>query len=373
MPQNVTVARWGMVAILLCLSGVVRGHPAPFSYLDLYLDATHTRGTLVIHDFDAAHELGLSQPSALLDPAQAARDRERLTAVIAARLHVTADTHPVNLRWGAPEVLADRQSLRLPFELTSYLPGRLEIDAWLFPYDSSHQSFINIYEGDRLRHQAILDAGHRTLVYYSGSLQGQWAAAQRFVQAGIHHILIGPDHVLFLLGLLLLGGSWRRLTGIVTAFTVGHSLTLSLAALDVVHIASHVIEPVIALSIIVVGVDNLLMRPSPAPPTAVSFTPSGSRDLRPWLAGAFGLIHGFGFAAVLRELGLPGTALGWSLAAFNVGVEIGQLAIVIPAAGLLWRLRRYSQAAAARVVLFGSIAVILAGAWWFLQRLGFSV
>ena len=95
-------------------------------------------------------------------------------------------------------------------------------------------------------------------------------------------------------------------------------MTLSLAATGLVSPPASIVEPAIALSIVVVGVDNLLVR------QAEEF-----RDLRPWAAAAFGLVHGFGFAAVLREIGLPGSALGWSLFGFNLGVEIGQLAIVI--------------------------------------------
>ena len=148
-----------------------------------------------------------------------------------------------------------------------------------------------------------------------------------FVPAGAYHIAIGPDHLLFLLGLLLLGGSLRRLALIVTAFTLGHTVTLSLAALNIYAPPAAIIEPLIALSIVLVGVDNLL----------VGDGATASRDLRPWMAGLFGLVHGFGFASVLREFGLPDEALGWSLFGFNLGVELGQLAFVLPiaaAAGL---------------------------------------
>jgi len=92
-------------------------------------------------------------------------------------------------------------------------------------------------------------------------------------------------------------------------------------------------------------------------------------DLRPWLAVAFGLIHGFGFAYVLKEFGLPQAALGWSLFAFNLGVEIGQLLIVGVVAGTLILVRRQSDAAFRKLALIGSVAVILTGTYWFLERL----
>jgi hydrogenase/urease accessory protein HupE len=181
-----------------------------------------------------------------------------------------------------------------------------------------------------------------------------------FIPSGIEHILIGPDHILFLVGLLLLGGSLRRLLVIVTAFTLGHSVTLSLAALNILTPPSWLVEPAIALSIVVIGVDNLMQR-----------TGQG-RDLRAWVAGGFGLVHGFGFASVLREFGLPQEALGWSLFSFNVGVELGQLAIVVVVASLLALIRRRSAAADKWIVITGSAVVIAAGAYWFVERVFFG-
>src|SRR5204863_5472798 len=107
--------------------------------------------------------------------------------------------------------------------------------------------------------------------YYTGGRQGAIAVFEEFTAAGIHHIAIGPDHILFIVGLLLMGGSVLRLLGIVSAFTVGHSITLSLAALNLVTPPARVIEPAIALSIVFVGADNLL-------------STKGARDVRAWIA-----------------------------------------------------------------------------------------
>jgi hydrogenase/urease accessory protein HupE len=353
----------------VCLSAVAElaaAHPAPFSYLDLYLDVERVHGALVIHDFDAAHELGIEDPATLLASALDAARADRLVRIVDERLNITVDAMPAAFRWGPIEVLAERQSLRLVFDIESGKPGLVDIDAVLFPYDPVHQTFINIYEDGRLAHQAILDARVQRLTYYTGGAPGRWAVVRTFVQSGVHHIMIGPDHILFLLGLLLLGGSLWRLATIVTAFTIGHSITLSLAALGLVQVNPGIVEPAIALSIVVVGVDSLLMRNR-------AKTPAGpARDLRPWLAAAFGLIHGFGFAAVLLELGLPREALGWSLAAFNVGVEIGQLAIVVLMVALLAALRRYDVVFAERFALAGCLGVIGAGLYWFVQRVWFT-
>jgi hydrogenase/urease accessory protein HupE len=173
----------------------------------------------------------------------------------------------------------------------------------------------------------------------------------------VHHILIGPDHLLFLVGLLLLGGSTRRLLMVVTAFTAAHSVTLSLAALNIFNPPARIIEPAIALSIVYVGFDNILVREG--------------RDVRAWIAFAFGFIHGFGFANVLRELDLPSRALGWTLLSFNIGVEIGQLFVVVIVASILAALRARSERAGRQIAFAGSIVVILAGAFWFIERVFF--
>src|SRR5438034_1199047 len=198
----------------------------------------------------------------------------------------------------------------------------------------------------------ILDINHSETEYFAGTRQGVFAVIRKFIPAGIHHILIGPDHLLFLVGLLLLGGSIRRLAMVVTSFTIAHSITLSLAALNFVTPPARIIEPAIALSIVFVGADNLLAH--------------GGRDVRAWIAFGFGFIHGFGFANVLREMDLPSRALGWSLFSFNIGVEIGQLLVVVVVGTMFAALRSRSEMAGRRLAFAGSIVIVVAGAFWFI-------
>jgi len=391
----VTLRRVILTAIALACASVAWAHPAPFSYLDLHLDRDQLYGTLVVHDYDAAYEVRVERPDELLDPAVAARYQRQLVDVLRTRLGISANGRTLDPTWGAVEVLPDRQSLAFALDFDQPSPGAVHIDAVLFPYDPNHQTFINIYENGDLRHQAVIDARRATLDYFTGTTQGRWAVVETFVPSGVHHILIGPDHILFLVGLLLLGGSLPRLAGIVTAFTLGHSVTLSLAALDLVTPATSLVEPAIALTIVIVGVDNLLVRaqqPGSARlagagagalnaggaavvgtdgPSDASAAASGPRDLRPWLAAVFGLIHGFGFAFVLKEFGLPRGALGWSLFSFNVGVEVGQLAIVVVIASGLALVRRRSAWLGERLALVGSLGVIAAGGYWFVERVWF--
>ena len=286
--------------------------------------------------------------------------KERESAIrqlLMPRLQLEADGRQLMFEWIEPEILTERQSIRFHLHQAGAAPGKVLVSTLMFPYDENHQTFVNVYENDALTSQVILDRNHTTTEYYSGTRQGVLAVIRKFVPAGIHHILIGPDHLLFLVGLLLLGGSIRRLAMVVTSFTIAHSVTLSLAALNIVTPPARLIEPAIALSIVYVGADNLLAQ--------------GGRDVRAWIAFAFGFIHGFGFANVLREMDLPGRALGWSLFSFNFGVEIGQLLVVVTVASAFAVLRSRSEWAGRQLVYAGSILVMIAGAFWFVQRVFF--
>ena len=190
-----------------------------------------------------------------------------------------------------------------------------------------------------------------------------------FLRDGVHHILTGYDHVLFLLCLLLPavlrrapGGGWQpveRLSqavlpvvGIVSAFTLAHSITLGLAAARLVSLPASLIEPAIAVTIVLAALDNL--RPVfPVRRVVVTF--------------CFGLIHGFGFAGVLGELNLPTAQFAWALLEFNVGLELGQLAIVVLATAALFALRA-RPAYRPIVVRGGSLAAIGVGVLWLVER-----
>jgi hydrogenase/urease accessory protein HupE len=349
-----------VVAAVLCLAALslpAQAHPAPFSYLDLHLEQGRIDGVVTVHVIDLAHELQTDEPALLLDQSELSRRYSQIGSILAARLQVGDGTLPP-LEWQSIAPVAGDDAVRLAFTIAAPPPAALRVEAQLFPYDQAHQTFVNIYEGTTLSQQWIMAAGSAPGVHYAGTTAGVMAVLGTFIPSGVHHIMIGPDHVLFVIGLILLGGSWRRLAVIVTSFTVGHSITLSLAALGLVVIPAAVIEPLIALSIVVVGADNLLRGPAP----------EQSRDLRWLFAFAFGLIHGFGFAYVLRELGLPQAQLAWSLFAFNLGVEIGQLAIVLVVTAALLTVRRRSPATARRVATIGSLAVMAAGAYWFVER-----
>jgi hydrogenase/urease accessory protein HupE len=350
------------VVVVATTAAPASAHPVPFSYLDLHVQPTTIEGTLVAHVFDLGHDLSIDPAERLIDPMVASEQAAAIIELLLPRLVVAADGRRLAPQVSPQvDVLRDRQSLRLHISYPiAGPPGTIDVTAALFPYDPFHRTFLNLYEtvaDTDVLTQAILDRGRDHFEYFTGTRQGALAAAERFVSTGTRHILIGPDHLIFLVGLLLLGGTRRQFALIVTAFTLAHSLTLSLAALNLVRPPTRLIEPAIALSIVYVGADNLLMR--------------GGRDVRVWIASAFGLMHGFGYASALRGLSLPARALGWSLVSFNVGVEIGQLLVVVVVASALAALRSRSDILARRLAFAGSVVVMAAGTFWFIQRVFF--
>ncbi len=184
--------------------------------------------------------------------------------------------------------------------------------------------------------------------------------ARTYTGLGVEHILLGTDHLLFVLALLLLIRSWGRLAATITAFTVAHSFTLAIATLSWVHVPGPPVEAIIALSIVFLAAEIVHGRRGHAGVTASA----------PWIvAFTFGLLHGLGFAGALGEIGLPQNAVPLALFAFNVGVELGQLAFVVAvlfAWGLVRRLGLHGRGWLAEVPAYaiGGVA-----SFWTIQRI----
>ena len=223
--------------------------------------------------------------------------------------------------------------------------------------DSAARQVVLIGEGDNAP-QALLDAANTT-VTLSAPAPPLLSTLERYLATGIEHIFLGYDHIAFLVAVVLWARRLVPVIKIVTAFTIAHSITLSLATLNVVVIPGTIVEPAIAASIVYVAMENFF---------------TCNIDGRWRVAFAFGLIHGFGFAGALREIGLPTNAVVTALAAFNIGVEIGQVAIVaivVPALIALDRLMavdRTKPARAATLVYALSALITVLGSYWFLTR-----
>jgi hypothetical protein len=247
-------------------------------------------------------------------------------------------------------------------------PARIDvlgIDYRLFAdLDPQHKGLLRLNQDGKTA-TAIFgpSAAHQTLALAAPDRLAQFGA---YVREGVWHIWIGYDHILFLLSLLLpavllkapadhFRGAFADVLKVVSAFTLAHSLTLALACLSVVSLPSRLVESAIAASVLLAAVNNIYPL---------------FRTRRPLAAFGFGLIHGFGFASVLTDLGLPGGALLASLVGFNLGVELGQLCIValfLPLAFLLRDTSFYR-----RMLTGGSAAIAAVAAIWFVERIALA-
>lgn len=240
----------------------------------------------------------------------------------------------------------------------------------LMDRDPQHRALVTIRRGDQVAAGIARAGATRVEAAISGGEFGRAGNAfLDFLREGIHHILIGYDHIAFLISLLLpaallrIDGRWKptptfrvgfvHVLGIASAFTVAHSITLSLAALRWVTPATRWVEAAIAASVLLAALNNVW--------------PMVTRRL--WVVGfAFGLVHGFGFAGVLSELGLPDGARLQALVGFNLGVEIGQIAIICVLLPVLFALRRKRWYAAVAMPI-ASLAIAALAGYWMWQRL----
>jgi hypothetical protein len=226
------------------------------------------------------------------------------------------------------------------------------VERAVFPEIPADKTLVSVVRGDEIAGTAILDAPARE-VRIGETLP---ALVLRFAREGIKHILEGADHIAFLLAILLPVRRLRDLVKVVTAFTVAHSITLTVAATGMASISPRIVEPAIALSIVIAAVENL------------HSSGAGTR-LRMLYAFGFGLIHGFGFAGSLAESGLPAYALWPAVLAFNTGVEIGQLLIVGLLAPLAVMMQARRPVLRAAVVRYASVAIVIVGLAWSVERL----
>jgi len=241
----------------------------------------------------------------------------------------------------------------------------------IFEQDSLHRGLLKVDLPD-FQSSALLSP-ERPEALVSRADSSAWRVFGRYIVEGVWHIWIGIDHIVFLLSLLMLAPllpSRQRITqwpaarqarpvlidvlAVVTAFTVAHSITLGLTIMEWLTPPPDLVEPAIALSVVLAALNNLL----------------GVNSLQRWrLAFVFGLVHGFGFASVLLDLGLPASALLAALGGFNLGVELGQLAIVMVFLPLAWLLR-HTRFYRWGVVAGGSASIVVVGLFWTLERMG---
>jgi hypothetical protein len=357
-----------VLGLALALLAPAEAHKPSDSYLSITVGERDLTGQwdIALRDLDFAIGLDADGNGEITWGEVRARHGE-IAAYALARLALQADGAACRIEAGAQAIDEHTDGaytvLPLAIDCPGALPAHLSLDYRLFAdLDPQHRGLPKLQARGQTR-TAVLGPQAPTQTFELEAVS-RWAQFVDYAREGVWHIWIGFDHVLFLLSLLLpsvlawQAGRWQAVDRfrpafwdvfrVVTAFTVAHSITLSLAVLGVVNLPSRLVESVIAGSIVVAALNNV----------------------RPWVIGrlwmvafGFGLMHGFGFATVLADLGLPRDALAIALVGFNVGVEIGQLAIVLVFLPLAYALRRTGVYRRALMTGGSLLIATLAGVW----------
>jgi hypothetical protein len=368
--------RWIAVLIVLVLHSAAWAHKPSDSYLTLRASAASSdvavRWDIALRDLDYVVQLD-RDGNGELTWGEVRQRGDDIARYAASHLALSSGEKACPIETTGPLML-DKHSdgtyavLTLAARCESLLGNLKARYSLLFDVDPSHRGLVQWVAPGGDAAQALVFATESAEQKLALQAPQAWQTLRQYIVEGVWHIWIGFDHILFLLALLLPAvvvrrqGHWQpvgdlrgaaiEVFKVVTAFTLAHSITLSLAALQVITLPSRLVESVIAASVVLAALNNL----------------RGTIERRRWvLAFVFGLVHGFGFASVLADLGLPQDALVLALVGFNVGVELGQLAIVAAFLPLAFTMRgtRFYRAG---VLAGGSILVALLASWWFVER-----
>jgi hypothetical protein len=366
-----------ILLLALLLNSLAWAHKPSDSYLTMRASAgsndISVRWDIALRDLDYVLQLD-RDGNGELTWGEVRQRSDDITRLATSRLQLSAEGKDCSWDTAGPLAL-DKHSdgtyavLSLVAKCSSLTTGLKTRYSMFFDVDPSHRGLVQWLAPGNKDAQALVfgtESAEQTL-----GLQPPGAAEtlKQYLLDGIEHIWAGYDHILFLLALLLpavlvrqagkwepsptLYGSFKEVLKVVTAFTLAHSITLSLAALGIISLPSRLVESVIAASVILAALNNL----------------RGTIERRRWaMAFVFGLIHGFGFASVLADLGLPSQALVLALIGFNGGVEVGQLVIVAVFLPLAYSIRA-TQFYRVGVLKGGSLVVALLASWWLAQRL----
>jgi hypothetical protein len=344
----------GWVTVLLALltaAAPARAHGTSASYIEISVDAerVHVAHVLAADELFAHFQMTRSEPAA----DGRIHAVPEVVAFLRAHVAILVDGVPLELEPRGHRLHARGAFVRFEFAgATDRPPSAVQLTADTSYFERlgpQHRLFATLAVEDHV-HQTVIDRD-RPLAAFSTGYRPLLAQCFAFLVLGMEHIFLGYDHLVFLLALLIVGGRLVQLVAMVSAFTVAHSLTLVLAVLQIVDLPSRLVEGAIALTIVYVAFDNFLA-PAPAPRWVLTF--------------GLGLVHGLGFATVLREMSLPASQLVPSLVSFNLGVEIGQITVVaITFPSILWLARQRFHR---RVVLTASTAILLFGLGLFIRH-----
>jgi hydrogenase/urease accessory protein HupE len=338
-------------------------HDPGLSSLTIRQRTNNLEATLTLAVKDAVQLVELDEDhDGIVSQAEFARSRPQLEAAVERQVVITADEKVIKNK-SIHSRLDENNNVEVLLNFDAVVFSNLEIQSKLIAsLPLGHRQYLQIQNstGQTLFERLLSATTDRATVQVPQTEASTVAleavkSFTNFLCLGVKHILTGYDHLLFLFGLLLVARGFFSSLGIITSFTIAHSITLAVATLHVVQIPSRIVEPLIAASIVFVGIENLWRGDIPTARRMVAF--------------GFGLIHGFGFASALREAGI-GSGTGGILLplfSFNLGVELGQIMVAAVALPIIWKLRE-NPMFIARWAPACSAAVVLLGSFWFVQR-----
>jgi hypothetical protein len=368
--RRVVAAGFVVLAIVLGLRPA-SAHMTSYGFLkaDLGADSVSGQLELAVRDLDIAYRLDADADGKVIWEELQSREAE-IAARVFSKISIGSRVEACTLELGmlSLDIRGGETYAIFPFSGHCEELGRLVRVAYdlMFDIDAQHRALVD-FRRDESSYSGVMKPDKKVVEFDLGT-NNLRAIIFSYIQQGAHHIWIGYDHILFLVTLLLsavltrtghkwlpvadFSGAFWSTAKVVTAFTLAHSVTLSVAAFGLVELPSRLVESVIAASIVVAAINNLY--------------PVVTRRL--WvMAFVFGLMHGFGFASVLNEFGLPPDRKLTALLCFNVGVELGQLAIVVGVLPFLY-LARKSLAYTRVVMPVGSVALAAVATIWLVER-----
>ena len=338
-------------------------HDPGLSSLTIRPSASSLQATLTLSVKDAAQIAELDENhDGTVTQVEFGRSRWQLEAAVARDVVITVDGKIAKNK-SIRSRLDENNNVEVRLDFGATVVSKLEIQSNLIASLAlGHRQYLQVQNlASETVFERLLSAGAHRVTVQTPHTSASMAAFEtvrsfaNFLSLGVKHILTGYDHLLFLFGLLLVARGFFSSLGIITSFTIAHSITLAVATLHLVQIPSRIVEPLIAASIVFVGIENLLRGDIPTARRMVAF--------------GFGLIHGFGFASALREAGIGSGTCGiiLPLFSFNLGVELGQIMVAAAALPVIWKLRE-NPMFGARWAPACSAAVVSLGSFWFVQR-----
>ncbi len=357
--------KWLIAAFMLLQSVCGFAHPPGLSSLDLSINASqiNVKAIFALQDVEAFSPMDTDLDAEVTD-AEREASKPNIAKFLIEQLRIQVDSQDVSPDDIRPVSFDDQNNVHVELHYPVVPKQQLLVQSkFLSLLPEGHQQYLTIkgMDGNPLNEKMLGKQDDQVSISFAANAgetntsPSLFASFSDFFKLGIEHIVTGYDHLLFLFALLAVTHSFWPALKIITFFTIAHSITLALAGLNLVEIPSSFVEPFIAATIVYVGVENIIRGDHPKG--------------RHWLTFGFGLIHGFGFASVLREMEISssGTGILLPLLSFNLGIETGQIAVASIVLPMIWWLNNKVEIAD-KFLRGCSIIVSLMGFYWFLER-----